>query len=106
MEKMELITKENNNVQLNSEISLKIANFEKQVKAIKEAEDKLKAQILEEMEKYNITKLDTEELTITYVAPTYRETFDSKKLRTDNEELYNKYISLSSVKSSIRIKVK
>lgn len=106
MEKMELITKENNNVQLNSEISLKIANFEKQVKAIKEAEDKLKAQILEEMEKYNITKLDTEELTITYVAPTYRETFDSKKLRADNEELYNKYISLSSVKSSIRIKVK
>lgn len=106
MEEMELITKDNNSVQLNSEISLKIANFEKQVKAIKEAEDKLKAQILEQMEKHNITKLDTQELTITYVAPTYRETFDSKKLRADDEELYNKYISLSSIKSSIRIKVK
>lgn len=83
-----------------------IVAFEKQAKAVKEAQDKLKEAILKEMEEKGIIKLDSEELTITYIAPTYSEKFDSKALKADNEELYNKYIKLSKVKSSVRIKVK
>lgn len=99
----ELITKEG---LLTPEVQNQIVEFEKQAKAVKEAQDKLKEAILKEMEEKGIIKLDSEELTITYVAPTYSERFDSKALKADNEELYNKYIKLTSVKSSVRIKVK
>lgn len=99
----ELITKEG---LLTPEVQNQIVEFEKQAKAVKEAQDKLKEAILKEMEEKNIIKLDSEELTITYVAPTYKETFDNKAFKKDNEELYNKYIKLSSVRSSVRIKVK
>ena len=58
------------------------------------------------MEEKNIIKLETNELIITYVAETYRESFDSKTLKAEDEELYNKYVQISPVKSSVRIKVK
>lgn len=102
----ELIIKNENGLILNPEVSKQIAEFEKQAKAIKEAEDNLKALILAEMEKNGIVKLDTSELAITYVAETYRESFDSKALKVDDEKTYNKYIKISPVKSSIRIKIK
>lgn len=101
-----LIIKEENNLSLNHEISQKIANFEKQAKLIKEAEDKLKLEILVEMEKNNIKKLETDDLIVTYYEESYSETFDSKALKADNTELYNKYIKISPKKSYIKIKVK
>lgn len=91
---------------LSLETKNKIVELEKQAKAIKEEQDKMRVAILEEMEKRGIVKLDSEELSITYKAPTYKESFDSKELKKDNEELYNKYIKISPVKSSILIKVK
>lgn len=101
-----LIIKQDNTLILNPEVSKQIADFERQAKAIKDAEDKLKADILAAMEEQGIIKLETDDLAISYVAPTYRETFDSKALKTDDEATYNKYIKISNVKSSIRIKVK
>lgn len=83
-----------------------IAEFEKMAKDIKAKEDELKKAILAEMESKGIIKLETDELTISYVAATDRETFDSKKLRTDNPDLYDEYIRMSTVKPSIRIKLK
>ena len=102
----ELIIKNENGLILNPEVSKQIAEFEKQAKAIKEAEDNLKALILAEMEKNGVVKLETSELAITYVAETYRESFDSKSLKADDESTYNKYIKIGKVKPSIRIKVK
>ena len=101
-----LIIKQENGLILNPHVSKQIAEFERQAKAIKEAQDKLKADILSAMEANNIVKLDTEDLTITYVAETYRESFDSKALKADHEELYNQYTKISPVKASIRLKVK
>lgn len=83
-----------------------IAEFEKMAKEIKAKEDELKKAILTEMESKGIIKLETDELTISYVAATDRETFDSKKLRADNPDLYDEYIRMSTVKQSIRIKLK
>ena len=83
-----------------------IAEFEKMAKDIKAKEDELKKAILAEVESKGIIKLETDELTISYVASTDRETFDSKKLRADNPDLYDEYIRMSTVKSSIRIKLK
>lgn len=103
---MELIKYENDIAILDIETSAKIAEFERQAKAIKEQEDKLKKAILEEMESKNIIKLETDDLMINYIASTDRETFDSKAFRQDHEDLYDDYVKMTPVKSSIRIKVK
>ena len=91
---------------LTQDVSLAIANFERQIKDLKEQEDLLKGAILEAMENNNILKLDTPDLIISYLAPSDRESFDSKKLKEDNQDLYDEYVKMTPVKSSIRIKVK
>lgn len=103
---MELIKVENEIGILDTEVSKKVAEFEKAIKEIKEKEEELKQNILSEMESKNILKLETDDLTITYIAPAERETFDSKKFREENPDLYDEYVKFSPVKSSIRVKVK
>lgn len=103
---MELIKYENGTALLDAEVSAKIAAFERQVKEINHQESKLKKAILEEMEAKNIIKLETEELAITYIAASYRETFDSKSLRKDQPDIYDEYVKISPVNSSVRVKVR
>lgn len=103
---MELIKIENDLVVLDESVSKQIAEFEKQIKELKEQEEEIKQAILEQMELNDVIKLETDELAITYVASTERETFDSKSLRQDHPQLYDAYIKMTPVKSSIRIKVK
>lgn len=99
----ELIT---TNGELSAETSLKIAEFERQVKEIKKQEDELKKAILAEMENKGIIKLDTPDLAITYVAPTNRETLDTKALKEELPDIYDTYVKISPVKPSIRIRLK
>ena len=103
---MELIKIENGLNILEEGISKKIADFERQAKAIKEQEDEIKKAILEEMESKGIIKIDTPEITISYIAPSDRETFDSKAFKEDHQDLYDEFVKMTPVKSSIRIKVK
>lgn len=103
---MELIKVENGVGILNPVASGKIAHFEREMKALKEQEEELKAAILAAMEEQNVLKVDTPELTITYVAPSLRETFDSKRLKEELPELYDDFCKLTRVKASIRLKVK
>ena len=104
----EIIRMENGITVLDAETSGKIAEFERQLKAIKEQEEQIKKAILEEMESKGIIKVEDEinGISISYVAESYRETFDSKKFKADNPDMYDSYIRMSSVKPSIRIKVK
>ena len=103
---MELIKIKNNEINLNEETSKKLAEFELKIKEIKEQEDKIKQSILKEMEEKNIIKIETDDVMISYVAPTDRETFDSKLFREEYSALYDEYVKITPVKSSIRIKVK
>ena len=84
----------------------KIADFERRMKEIKAAEDALKESILDEMEEKGILSIKTEQMTISYVGGSDRESFDSKRLRADDPDLYDQYVKLTHVKSSIRIKLK
>ena len=102
----ELIIMENETPVLRPEIASQIAEFERTVKYIEEQEKALKKAILEEMEAKGIIKIDTPDLTITYIAPTDREKFNSKQFRADSPDLYDQYVSMAQVKSSIRIKVR
>ena len=91
---------------LNPDVSSKLAEFERMAKEIKAKQDELKQEILAEMEEHGILKIDTDELTITYVGETSRETFDSKAFRKDNPDLYDEYVKISTVSASVRMKVK
>ena len=103
---MELIKIENDIAILDEKVSKDIAEFETQMKALAEKEEELKAAILNEMENKGIIKVETDTLTITYIGPTDRETFDKKTFREEHPDLYDNYISMSPVKSCIKIKVK
>ena len=102
----ELITINDGVALLDAETSARIADFERRMKEIKEAEDALKQGILEEMQEKGILKVETEEITISYIAPTDRETFDSKKFKAEHADLYDDYVRMNPVKASVRIKVK
>ena len=102
----DLITIKDGNALLDVETSAKIAEFERKMKEIKEAEDALKQGILKEMEQKGILKVETEEMTISYIAPTDRETFDSKRFKFDHPDMFDEYVKLSPVKASVRIKIK
>lgn len=103
---MQLIKIENGAALLNADTSAKIAEFEKTVKLIKAQEDELKAAIMDEMKANNIIKLETPDLIINYIEPSYRETFQTAGFRADYPALYDEYVKISPVKASIRIKVK
>ena len=90
---------------LDAEASNKIAEFEREIKRLKDAEEKLKEAILAEMESKDIIKLETDTLKITYVAPTVRETLDSKTLKEELPDIYDEYVKFTNVKASIRLKV-
>lgn len=102
----DLIVVDNGTPILRAEIASQIAEFERMVKSIEEQEKVLKSAILAEMEDKEILKLETDDVVITYVAPSDRERFDTKTFRAENPLVYDEYVTMSQVRSSIRIKVK
>jgi hypothetical protein len=101
-----LIVFEDGTPVLNADIAYQIAHFERLMKSVKQREDNLRAEIQAAMEAHDIKKIDTDDITITYVPATDRETFDSKKFRADNPDMYDNYVKISHVKPNVRVKVK
>lgn len=103
---MDMIRIENGHPILDSKISERFAYFKKTVKEIKDLESALTAQLQTEMEAHGIIGIETDDLLITYVPEYDRERFDSKRLKKDKPDLYDEYVSMTQVRSSLRIKVK
>ncbi len=105
---MELIKIEENGLTygIDEETENMFVEYEKRIKLLKEQYDKFKQDLLEKMEEKNVLKIDTDRITFTYIAPTDRETFDSKTFKEEHQDLYDEYVKMSPVKSSLRIKVK
>lgn len=101
-----LIRVEHGLAYLNADVSRDLAEFERKIKELKEKEEKLKAQILEEMAANNIKKIETMDVVITFIESTDRETFNTKLFRADHGDLYDEYVEFTPVKPSVRIKVK
>lgn len=91
---------------LHKETVQKIAEFEKQIKKLKDAEEEIKKRILEEMEQKNIRKIETDYFVINYIDTTDRQTFDTKAFRRQYADLFDEFVKLSPVKPSIRITLK
>jgi ATP-dependent protease HslVU (ClpYQ) peptidase subunit len=83
-----------------------IAEFERMAKEIKAKEDELKKAILEEMQDKGLIKLETDELVISFISGTTRETLNTKSLKEELPDIYDTYIEIKPVKPSIRIKLK
>ena len=101
-----LIIFENDVALLSPSASAMLAEFERQAESIKAKQDELKQRILAEMEANGIIKVETDDLTITYIGQTDRETFNKDAFRKDHPDLYDDYVSISPVKASIRMKLK
>jgi len=84
----------------------RLAEIEKAYKKMDEERDKLKADLLAAMEKHNINKWENDVMTVSYTAPTTRTSIDSKTLKKDMPEVFEKYSKTSNVKSSVRFKLK
>lgn len=80
--------------------------FEKQKKLLDAMEKDYKERLKAEMESQEIVKLETDNVTVTYIAASDRETLDTKALKAECPDVYDSYVKLSPVKSSIRVKVK
>lgn len=80
-------------------------NVLKQIAELEKSIEPIREQIKAEMEKRKILALKAGNVSVTYVCPTTRETFDTKRFKAENVDLYKQYTKKSEVKSSIRIKL-
>ena len=101
-----LIVKKEDNYQLADTIVSELKLIDEQEKRLKETKEKIREILLKEMEEKNILKLDDENISITYKAPTERETFRTAKFKKDLPDLYDTYVEFTPVKSSLLIKIK
>ena len=85
-----------------------IKSFEKEKKEIEEQEKQLREKLLEAMEKYGQDKWTSPDgsLIISYTPENEVSTFDSKKLKEDDIDIYFKYLKTSKRKASIRMTIK
>ena len=102
----EMITLSGTEALLSPTATKMIAEVTAKMKELKEKEDALKNAILNEMESKGVIKLDNDIVSIKYIASTDRESFDSKKFRAEQPDMYDEYVRISPVKASVRIKVK
>ena len=102
----ELITVTDGVAILDHDTSLALAGFEKRAKEIKEAQERLRESIRSEMLSKGIKKIETDDLIITFKDAYDRETFKSADFRADHPDIYDHYIKISPVKSSVSISLK
>ena len=89
-----LIVKKEDNYQLTDTIISELRLIDEEEKELKEKKEKIR-EILE-----------NENISITYKAPTERETFRTKDFKKDLPDLYDTYVEFTPVKSSLLIKIK
>ena len=89
-----------------SENEATIISLTKRIKELTEELEEAKASVLENMEKDGCKSVDTGALLVTFVAPSKRESFDSKKFKEENAELYGKYIKASETKASLKVTIR
>lgn len=92
--------------ELNTEVMSVLSDIEQDIKSLNNRYKEVKEKLLHEMESNGILKYIDEHVSVTYVPSSDRETFDKKKFQADNPVVYDKYVSMSPVSPSIRIKVK
>ena len=102
----DFIVKKEDNYQLADIITLELKMIDEERRELKRREDAIREALLKEMEDKGIIKIPDENISITYKAPTERETFRTAKFKKDLPDLYDTYVEFTPVKSSLLIKIK
>lgn len=102
----DFIVKKEDNYQLSNTIISELKMIEEEKKELIKKERTIREKLLKEMEEKNILKLESENISITYKAPTERETFRTKDFKNDLPDLYDTYVEFTPVKGSLVIKIK
>lgn len=102
----ELATVQTNILTLESEISSRVADFQSKLEAARQKDAELRAAMLEAMEAAGGQPYEDDHLRITYVKPSKRKGIDTTRLQLEHPDIYQKYLTETNVKASIRIKVK
>lgn len=83
-----------------------IRDLEVEIKRLKTTQDELKAYLLENFRENGISKIENDVLRINYIAPSDSVTLDSKTLKEEMPDIYNKYTKVTKRSDSIKITVK
>lgn len=83
-----------------------ITSIAEQIKQMKSAEKEFKQRLDDMFNDMDIKKWETDSFTITKSEDYVRESFNTRKFKQDNPELYRKYVGETNVKGSIRVKLK
>ena len=102
----DFIVKKEDNYQLADIITSELKMIDEEKRELKRKEDAIREALIKEMEDKGIIKISDENISITYKAPTERETFRTKDFKKDLPDLYDTYVEFTPVKSSLLIKIK
>ncbi len=86
-----------------AENEMALCELGRRINELTEAYNTIKADILAKMVENNDKSFDTGNILITLVAPSSRETFDSKKFKSDHADLYGQYIKTTQTKESLKL---
>ena len=95
-------------LQLALDVKQTIFAIENEIKKLNELKDKYKKALIQEIEARGMTKcsINNELFSLAYKGPSTRETLDSKRLKADMPEIYDEYVKINNVSSSISVKLK
>lgn len=86
-----------------------VEEIELQLQSLKELKNQyksMKEKLYASMESNDIKKFETDLVTITRILPSKRESLDSKKIKEEHPDVFEKYKKVSNVAGSVRIKLK
>ena len=87
-------------------ITQTIANIAAEKKRLEDEDKKMREELEQAMSDYGVTSFENEFVKITHVEPTTKVSVDSKKLKTELPDIYQKYSKTSDVKGYVKITVK
>ena len=87
-------------------ITQTIANIAQEKKRLEDEDKKMREELEKAMGDYGVTAFENDFVKITHVDPTTKVTVDSKKLKTELPDIYEKYSKVSDVKGYVKISVK
>ena len=102
----DIIKVEDGNAVMSMEFMTHMLDVKDQLKKLKEIDDANNEMLLEAMEKHHLIKFENDAIVVNYIAPTDRETFNTKKFKEQCPDVYDAYCTMKPVKASVRVKAK
>ena len=96
----------NDMLQKLSDLEFAIMEIEQTAKSYEERAKQLREGLKAEMEKSGVKKWETDNIVVTYVNATERKGIDTTRLKEEQPSIYEQYLKVTNVNSTIKIKLK